>query len=183
MTKKAELIKIANWKFRRMGKASKRVQIAQDVLAQIKVNKFKPQHGTYFYTSQMLYDRSKQLNLAVADVNSCNVCAIGAIFLGFVNRLNHCKVSDVFDQEFGSGTFMKNYLLEYFDEEQIQMIETAFEGRPISSGHRVNFKIILSWGCPQIEKSVKFTSKIKSSKGRLTKIMKNIIENNGTFVP
>lgn len=55
MTKKAELIKIANWKFRRIGKASKRVQIARDVLAQIKVNKFKPQHGTYFYTSQMLY--------------------------------------------------------------------------------------------------------------------------------
>ena len=176
---KANLTVIANWKFQRMSKAAKRVQIAHDVLALIKARRFFPA-GVYLYDhSGILYKNpNSQMSLLMKSATSCDVCAVGAIFLGFANRMNNCTIKK-YVRSHHSGIFMKKYLLDYFSDQQIQMIETAFEQSIISVGGREYSN--LEW--QQLAKSKYFAKRTKNPKNRMIKIMKNIIENNGTFVP
>ena len=74
--------------------------------------------------------------------------------------------------------FMRSYLGGFFDEKQLVLIETAFEGELIT-----NSGTELYYDSPEVRAAVRFTARIKDHGNRLRKIMNNIIEHEGTFVP
>ena len=105
---------------------------------------------------------------------SCTVCGIGAAFVAAVLRADDTVVGDLDGRE--DAMQMRHYLGTWFDLPQLGMIEAAFEqqgsfakaqGSSIISAHR-------SW---------QFGEAIYDPEDRMIAIMKNIVDNNGTFVP
>lgn len=64
-----------------------------------------------------LFKKSKQ--------STCEVCALGAMFLGHVDRHNKVSVKDIFDSDKGS---IKERLSGVFEPVELDFIEAAFEG-------------------------------------------------------
>lgn len=83
MSRYSKQIEADNLRFRKMSKARKRVAIARDVLAQLKVGKFKATPGTYVESKALETDDSNvQIqSLLLPPTVSCDVCGIGALFV------------------------------------------------------------------------------------------------------
>lgn len=192
-------IKKANSSFTRLSASRKRVRIAKDVLKQIDSRRFVPWFGIYLHLpakSEAAFNRfyeeyryriprtSPKTSAAgrvgvretVADT-TCKVCGIGSLFVAMVDRVNACTIQDM-GGEPNNGDFMVEYLSQFFSEEQLVLIETAFEGRMVSSRDTD-----LSSYNTKVKAAIRFTRRLKSPAGRLKKIMNNIVLNNGTFVP
>lgn len=112
----------------------------------------------------------------------CEVCARGALFVAAVERFDNLSFGqlniDDWDKQHGQGFapyIWKNYEFRFFTRKQIVMIETAFEQSLIDE------IVVLSDNL--LDKCRNFAPKVKSAKGRMTAIMKNIVRNQGTFVP
>jgi len=166
-----------NKAFRRLSDGEKRVTIAGDVLDQLDAKRFVPTFGTYlevpFSVETKFYDGNLKVDEVLSGV-TCEVCGIGSLFVAAVDRANACTVDDM--QSPSDDEFMREYLGEWFSREQLEMIEAAFEGRQIWI---LGFSSIKD----SFKKCVRFTSRVKSPEGRLRKIMRNIVENKGVFVP
>ncbi len=86
--------------FSRLNKAEKRKAICLDVLAQIKAKTIMAQRGTYVRTilrdNDLAWEeeesiKNSQLNkLIQTNKVTCKACALGSMFLGHVNKTNHC---------------------------------------------------------------------------------------------
>jgi hypothetical protein len=174
---------------KKLTKAEMRIAIAKDVIAQIKAKKYNPTQGTWVdqvggqdYDS-WLYHNALSCEIDVQNytknIKKCNVCALGSLFVSAVNKYNN--VYGTFDTVSTDKVFdfkdMNNNspLLRYFTLNQIQLIEHTFEGGIGAvywdSDHSM------------VNKSHAFYSRYPDSKDRLLAIMKNIVENNGTFKP
>jgi len=195
-----------NKKFFAADKAGKRVIIAQDVIDQLNVGKIKAENLTYLASKELQdiisnseEDRTdstgeKQLKkelrqTEVCDIlnkNNCTACALGSIFVSAVGINDKLKVKDVishygYETEVVSSDKMHSYLGSIFSKRQLHMIENAFEGSVVNE--------LLLPNVTDEEKCVAFNGGlseeggIKNPKKRLIRIMENIIENNGTFVP
>lgn len=92
----------------------------------------------------------------------CQVCARGAIFLAKAVRFDAVKVSQMND--YGRNNEMMS---DFFAADQLRDIEVWFEGWYGNSGGKAHL----------------FYLKYPDAKKRLTLILKNIIKNQGTFVP
>ena len=104
----------------------------------------------------------------------CQVCGIGSLFVAAIDRVNQCTPSDM-RRDLNNSHFMRKYLKEWFDGDQLRMIEAAFEGADIN---------INGWHPSEpVRRAIKFTDLIKTPEGRLKKIMRNIIANHGEFLP
>jgi hypothetical protein len=163
-----------NAAFNKMPKWRRRVAIARDVIAQINIGKLNPMNGTYFDSADLCYldmgDEDVQLQGVLQKSNvSCNVCAIGALFTSGVLLANKCTVGQVNVAD-GTGritSFRLNvYLRRFFSQEQLTLIEGAFEGWN-AAPHTRDF----------------FSASPANSAIRLRLIMENIIANKGTFKP
>jgi len=97
----------SNAAFRKAGKAAKRVMIAQDVIAFVKVDKLLATTGTYCAPT------TKDAPYA-----SCYVCGVGSLLVAATYREGEAIESedDVFDR-----------LRPWFSEKQLLLIEEAFE--------------------------------------------------------
>lgn len=168
-----------NKEFRRLPDYKQRMTIAKDVLDQLKIKRFIPKFGTYFNTNDPQVNEnfanndSCQVNEVLAGVK-CEVCGIGSLFVAMVDRANDCSVSEL--PEINSGDFMRDYLEQWFRGRQLDLIEVAFEGRIIDARE-------LDYDDSDVIDAIKFTKNIDSPDDRIKKIMKNIIENEGTFIP
>jgi hypothetical protein len=151
--------------------AQRRVMIAEDALAQLKMGRFMATPGTYV-SARGLARESKiedevQLNTLLhnsALKSSCNVCARGALLLSAVRHRNDCTIDNY--GETSEESFVKEF------EDQQEVIEAAFEDYELDSEDGGENK----W-CE------KFLSKKERDNAttRLELILKNIIRNKGTF--
>ncbi len=214
------------------------IAVAQDVLKHLR--KFVPTKGAYVEAQvdgKLLKsgdDLQEKLPIIVKNTNICNACVLGACFLSYVRLYNTVKIqeSDVDergsfqgydddgkaiyeDRQTYSPSFksMRNSIRSVFTEDQMGLIEAAFELPSTDETHYpFVFKYLFSnkaikklgWGETRYEydekseayktfvRAVEFghASEDKSdgteeseARERIRAIMKNIVKNKGKFVP
>ncbi len=163
-----KLTEASNRAYAKMTPEQKRVTIAKDVLKALEADQIVAEHGEYFdggLIEALKVDESKHpldghatesLQTLLPKLPACHVCAKGALFVACVSRQNAVKVGD--GMRCGSDQLSRQ-LQGVFSTDQLQLIENAFEG--FGGYYRI---------------------KGRSAKERMAKIMRNVIENNGTFV-
>lgn len=143
--------------------------------------------------------RSVREDFLAGVVGTCECCALGAMFMGCTLNNNKTTAADLQEVEYSLGDYVEsretagpvaNGLNKFFSLAQLTMIEQAFEcgegafeinlHRDPDTGMRLDFERaptakearLLAWG-----------DKYPVARKRLVAIMKNIVDNNGTFVP
>lgn len=164
-----------------MTKAEARVAIAKDALKHLRANRIAAKQGKWVDTKGPIIDdyseEDNQLKPKLAKVKRCDVCALGAIIYSSVMRFNAitCRDADAKPEHNGIGfDGMNKYLLKFFPQKQLELIEIAFEEgygkfQAYFHGERGNA-------------AMRFRG-AESDDSCLRRIMHNIIENDGTFVP
>lgn len=193
-------IRERNRKFKRLTPAGKRVAIAKDVLAQLNAKMILARSGVYFSSKpveELLntyesvsgswnYDsRQDKLKAELEDTQlcdvlegqKCTVCGIGAAFVSAVRLGDDLTVPNAGTDD-GS---MREYLVRYFEPEQVGAIESAFEEECFMS-------VAVGWGVTTAQydletRAIAFGQQYRSDAKRLRAIFENIIANKGTFVP
>lgn len=175
-------------RFKKMTPAQKRVTIAKDVILALNSKLIRAAQGTYVeLPSPILRKREEIVNKQNKDGfysdderdlrevlleqrnPSCSACALGAIFVSSVYRQDKATVEEAVD----IGAYdIKEYMDGIFSEDQLTLIEHAFEKwelpRSFASGH--NIYDASNWG-----------DKFTTPHDRMVAIMENIIKNKGTF--
>lgn len=194
--------KYNNAKFNRLSKAEKRVEIAKDVIQQIKAHNIIPSSGQWVKFSDKQREQLEN-NFTPADSlqsliinnqieDSCECCGLGALMLSCTLYQNQVSVKDVVEKnafDFGYKYYTSDYgtlsvdnskiktggLEKIFSKSQMILIELAFE-----KGRGFMTPITL------IQHSAALFAKnldLKSDTEILLAIMNNIIKNKGTFRP
>jgi len=171
-----------NAEFKKATKAQKRVMIAQDVLAQLKAKRYVAESGCWVrihYNPTTVAETDSVQELFVEKkIESCNVCALGGLFMSCTNFNNNTLLVDLDDVSEDLGALvdveekLSNKLNSIFTTNQLKLIEMYFEA---NGGYFENYD--------KEDHIQAFYDKYPSDKKRLQLIMENIVENNGTFVP
>jgi len=178
--------------------AEKRVLIAKDVIAQIKLGRFKAATQTWVTPNVRRkpgFDYSGGVNLPLEfghdapvrelfldkKIESCDCCALGAMFMS-CTLYNNNQTAEDFEEEVswefderveGHHGGFSNGLHKFFSRAQLQLIEASYEGGAGAfEGPMSKRAAVDGW-----------MNALPNNKKRLVAIMENIIENNGTFVP
>lgn len=198
----AQEVALRNRRFKAATAAKKRVLIAEDVIAQVKAGRFKPKSGSWVQPlDRKGYDIDMQPGLTKFDeedsvrelfldgsIPKCECCALGAMFMSCTLYNNKTTVED-FDEEVGwrfddlvmEGGF-KNGLTKFFSKDQLQLIESAFEGN-MGAFVLDEEDEYSGTGIAPGEKTKVWMDELRDDKKRLVRIMENIIKNKGKFVP
>lgn len=195
--KLAHEIKKRNKQFKAADAAGKRVLIAKDVIAQIKAKRFVASEGEWVVprlsekvSTQAFHnkindpafsDKSAQKLFLSKKIESCSCCALGGMLMSCTLFNNHQTATQLADESNWLGDIVEskesfsNGLDRVFTNEQLRMIEVAFEG---------------NMGYFTVDSTEDWTVNAESyykvfadADTRLIKIMENIIKNKGTFVP
>lgn len=157
--------------------AVKAIAVAKDVIKQL--NKL---HLSSTYVSIRSDKHSldeieaKDLQEVIDEIQKkCQVCAMGAVFLSKIRLYNGVTTQNLLQYNTGYyrgySPLLKPFLVESlkdcFTEENLDEIERSFE----------------LWNGPLDNTCYQFGIKYKTKKARLRAIMKNIIKNNGVFIP
>lgn len=147
--------------FNKLSKAKAAVQIATDVLKQLKARRLIASSGYLCFEGiSRNYgahnNRNKQMQELVAG-KRCEVCGIGALFVAAVDIADDITLGQYWSE--GSQESIRRYLVQWFDARDIQHVERAYEG----------------W-----DNYADVTALIPRSQ-RLELIMKNIVRNEGRF--
>jgi hypothetical protein len=196
----AVIIKKLTAKFKKAGKAEKRMIIAQDVIDAVHAGRFIPERGAFvdsallddqasMYKYPGYSDKGKRLKpkdesiqaLLVANPESeCRVCALGGLVVACTLLNNHTKLSDLSDDFFNLGETISegrkivNGLNKVFSRSQLILIELAYE-------HGLGY--FNGGDAGSSTAAINFGGKYDSEEKRLVAIMKNIVKNKGTFKP
>lgn len=182
-------IKDRERRFQKMSPARKRVAIAKDVIAAIEEKEITAATGiyindkdlwptkTFFNSKNTVSVVRRNIDKQVRDifveeyVPDCTACAVGSLFICAVKRYDKITIGQM-------GSFRRSdltrYLNKFFSKTQLNSIEVAFE---TPYGTKRNIAIFSD------DKSRLFGSKFKTAKLRMVGIMKNIIANDGEFIP
>jgi len=171
--------------------AQKRVLIAKDTIKWLDTKAIMTKtNSNYFKMSGKgikVKNTLRDIELGVMlknTTNSCQVCAIGGMFYSMVRRFDNITI-DV--GEHAHHNYLKRIyrssifdeLERYFSYEQLIMIESAFEMHEMHNPD--------DWDNIDRNKFINASnfaiSDKKSPAARLRKIMNNIIQNDGVFVP
>lgn len=176
-----------NKEFKKSTKPQKRVLIAQDVLAQIKAKRYVAESGAWaaptYAEPGMALDSGESVQKLFANqsIRQCNVCALGGLFMSCTNLNNNttveelCRADENLGDELEYGEKLSNGLDKIFSPKQLELIENYFEDADGYYG---------SYATDAMADHINlFNEKYPNPQDRLKEIMKNIVENNGTFVP
>lgn len=192
-TKQQNRIKRANARFNKLTKAQKRVAIARDVLKQLDNKRIKATSGIYFKGTARLPEISLETEVQniIEKTPQCNACALGSMFVCAVNAANRLKVKDLYARSLSpmlvsfSYADIDKYLSRFFSNRQLSMIESAFECSYMRDFEDVFYDN--DWAADKerelAQRCIAFGRTERSDRKRMVKIMKNIIKNNGEFVP
>ncbi len=163
---------------KRKSKAEKRVEIAKDVLAQLRAEKIVASQGTYCFLDADIQG-TEELREEVKGAR-CEVCALGALFMGDIRKNDKCKGVDVglglepdgFVNHYIDERAMRDRLGKLFSVKQTALIECAFEKGidPTNSLSENEYATATAFG-----------NRYEDSSERLRVIMRNIIRNDGQF--
>lgn len=185
------------------------VKIAQDVLVQLNLNRYKATSGTYCDVKsngrlvdvyvppenieieasfKTLFEHDKQV--------TCDVCAMGSLFTSFVNIENQFTVREVAEPDFDQ---MLEKLGGAFTTREILLMEYVFErGQKgflvINSKRENSYRYVVdvtddygndlarvAFTMGELRRAIAYSDRYEDSDSRLRTIMKNIIRNKGTF--
>jgi hypothetical protein len=187
--------------FKKLPRNRQRVEIAKDVLGLLATDMIKAAHGAWV-DSDLIELGYCEPETELKDIlpkamsrNDCRCCALGACFVAIINRLDNCPRPYNGKLPF---SILLPHLRKIFDDEQIVLIENAYELgygslNPKGAFFEMYWKKaakpkpgmdedLPSPGSDELERAINFGNQY-SGNGRLAAIMKNIIENDGTFVP
>ena len=162
-------LKRANTRFRKLTKAQQRVAIAKDVISQVNAEKILAS-STYFswgdasFNEEKVADANLDMSECVSQVQ-CEVCGIGSLFVGAVRLADKLKFADFDSSWSGCRGQEADYLAQWFDDKQLNLVEDYFERNNRSEG----------------EDSPIYGE--ESDDKRLIMIMENIVSNKGRFNP
>jgi hypothetical protein len=165
-----------------------RVEIAKDVLRMMRSRRFVARRGTYMeleFSIARAVARDPRVRLdklfrdKSADQAMGSVCAIGAVFCAALDKFGRLKGSDIqlggFEHDGVKPEKMLEYLSPWFSAPQLRLMELAFE-HEWHGGNRM----------PSDEdyyNAKDFASDGENAESAMEMIMKNVIENKGTFTP
>jgi len=180
-----------------------RVELAKDVLERL--DRLNVRTGAYIKLDEFDLDKSCNIKDNLSYIEKyCDVCALGGLFISFVDKFNELKFEDV-DSIDGTWslylTGIEKQLQLVFDLQQLIMIEWAFERR--NNGIYFSYydepeeRIDEAENLEEGEESeftddgglhLKYYQCINFSSShsphvRLREIMENVVRNNGTFIP
>lgn len=173
-------MKIKNWnkhvektnaKFDAATPAQKRVMIARDVINRIESKYIIADSGSFGRNIEG-YGQAKEF----INTKTCSVCAKGALFCSIVGRVNKFKLEEFDSNAETNGDIESKIhapIREYFSDEQIALIETAFEGEQYLESINID-----TWEAVDFYEELRY-----SDHDRLIAICQNIIKNKGTFKP
>lgn len=172
-----DYIENSNAKFELADAAKKRVIIAKDVIMRLKTENLVAETGILvgLVSDNATFENSLK-NFLNADIESCEVCAKGALFCSLIGRINKFSIKDI-NSESGNDESNKIHkeLKKYFSIEQLDLIEIAFEGDSYL-GTQLDDDII--------DAAQDFYYEYEDdSNNRLIAICENIIKNKGEFKP
>lgn len=154
-----------------------KIDIARDVLLQLKSNRFLASPGTYCQISNDLHvlDQGVSFKEVFTQKQSikCNVCALGAMFVSLINIQNEYSVGKM--THYGID-FRR--LREVFGSRSMSLIESAFETTPMRD---VVQECVTTIPQSELEAAATWGSRYLDSTDRMRAIMKNIIRNKGDF--
>lgn len=169
----------------RLSKKAKRIRIAEDVLMQLDSGKFIASGGYFnIYNVNGYSDRTQVQTLLKDESNGvrCAGCAKGAIFAAMVLETNSLTLKRSFSMV--SSTMLDTKNLLEFTRNQLDLIETAYEGVVIKQTNRDLDN------SPAKKEAIRFNSRYNDTEGLikirekcLRGIMRNIIKNEGYFIP
>lgn len=181
--------------------AEKRVLIAKDVIAQIKREKYLAQPGLFISdsvweaiggSSYGSYDVDPDnpnrgevlLKFIEEKEKNCEVCALGGAFVSAVKLFDKCSRDDIVREDSRATTH--EYLKRWFSNDQMNLIESAFEGGPfvgVNGDEEAEYDEDGNEIIPKdIKKAIAFGERYQDAGERLMGIMRNIVRNKGTFV-
>lgn len=166
-----------NRRFKALSLKKQRIKIIKDVITLLEKESIVaitnrsyldiPKLKSYSELNKALTDNT-QLH-EVVDANRCIVCGIGGVFVSAIRLKNDFGI---IDPDNISRENMVLYLGQWFRPEQMDAIEVAFEARGRFDGNRyLHFD------------AFEFGKQFRSAKDRLLAICKNILANDGKFVP
>lgn len=170
----SELIKKiekSNKKFNSATKAEKRVMIAQDTIERVKANNLIIKRGNFLESSGLFFANEDASFKDFTNSNECTVCAKGALFCSFVGRVNAVTNLEAIRNNNWINDKPHQKLLEIFSKQQLDLIETAFEGCSYLKQSTEK----------QHERAKSYYYKYNDTNKRLIAICENIIKNKGTF--
>ncbi len=168
--------------FDKLTPAGKRSRIARDVLAQLDAKKLIAKQRVYVEPSGLygwwVVDSQNPVVLSEYE-NPCEVCALGSLLMCKVKYKNGFNTEQLHARRNITAS-----LQDYFDVEQLNVIETAFEGRPEGSGIPSDYNDRKPPGEDPyyFGDYRKYYSLFSDAEDRLRDVMHNIIANRGTFV-
>lgn len=210
-----------NAAFEGLKPAEKRVAIARDVLAQLASGRLVADTGFWLGNSESTSDdnhlidaddlasvKNTELQSILGEMDTCTGCALGGLFMCAVEKYDKLKVKDLKEYEYCSDrgdnydaedlvlqtVDTVNYLRKFFSNDQLQLIECAFEmGQGAWSEEdycddHCDEARLQTW-----KEACKFATDemypeadcdLDENPGlRMKLIMENIVANNGMFMP
>lgn len=176
-TKFVNTIEADNKAFDSASKAEKRVKIAKDVIARVKTKQIIP--ASEFLSDEEacsidLYEDESYKELANTTV--CRACAKGALFLAYVGRVNNLNGDPHNSASIEPDSVEMQKLTEIFSQDQLDLMEMAFEGTNYSWMRRDSHD-------EEAERAYAFNRRRTKKESRMIAVCENIIKNNGTFIP
>lgn len=173
-------------KFNELTRREQKMKIVKDAIFQINKGLITPSEGKYFEFKKIsTYEQlgeENSLQVLLKRGNKCVACAKGSLFASCVINVNKVGRSYDVDEE----EFQKEKLKKWFSALELDMIETAFEGRVVTDskgrleegGNAWTFADVTQLG----QKCISFGEQYKSVKNRLLVILENI-KKFGKFTP
>ncbi len=157
----------------------KRIEIAKDALKHLKAGRIAPWKGAVMVLPQAPEGHYFEVELQpvlkelAKKGRECLVCQRGALLYAHVYKNDNFCLPGINSNSFGSfvsDTTTRDtdhtLLLQFFSEDQLSMMERAFEGEISGKTH---------------PECIAFYKKYESPRNRMKAILNNIIKNNGTF--
>ena len=171
---------------KKLTKAELRVQVAKDVLKHLKTLRVLA-GNTYVWTDgvdDVDYEKPSQKIARSLQKNGCEVCALGACFLSLVALKNEF---DFDGKTIFTRSEITNRLRSVFSDAQMDLIEEAFEWDVEDTPYGARENRLSAFARKYHNNNTYFDSArgfvVVCGDRRLRAIMKNIIENKGTFKP
>jgi hypothetical protein len=173
-----------NNQFNKLTAAERRIKIAQDVIKQVKQQRYIASTGNYFRMDLPEEAFGKELQPYLKDKLKCKVCALGACFASKVRLSDNFQIPAIesyADSQIALTTInsdVHDELRKLFSANQRTLIESAFE-----QVHMIHEDATVSSTMYIVQAAIDFGKRYGLPSLRLIKIMQNIIDNYGFFVP
>ena len=166
--------------FKKLSKKKQRVTVAEDVIAQLEAKTLKAGQGLFLDiyvdnddNESFLEEDARKFFSQAPDKNiQCTACGLGSMMVAKARLENHATVDDVATDTI-SGEDIEIILMQIFSSDTIRNIEVCFE-----KGYG-----FYDENDDEDQPAIKFGKRFRNPNNRLIAICKNIIKNEGEFIP